>query len=489
MRFGSEAEVGGATRARSVSPQVARLFGMGTPGETVRGGEHEPEHGPGRERAQRGQGEERERGRAGDRAAVGPWRWPRRRSLVLDVALAMASGVECLVEGAAFGQRAGVPPVVASALGLMAGSLLLVRRRWPAAVVLVAVAVTPAQVGVLLSVVGLYTLAASQVPRRITAVLGGMMAAGTMIVAFLGMHRDLRAGSYHSQPIALVSLYSVLVAVGATAPPVLLGLYVGARRRLVESLRERADGLERELGLLAEKAAERAERARMEERTRIAREMHDVVAHRVSLMVVHASVVRAMAPRDPQRAAEGAELIGDMGRQALQELRAMLGVLRTHGSGTPPPAPAASSPAPAVSLSGAEADGPGLPELDGLIEQSRTAGVPVDFTVEGERRSLASRVEATVYRVVQEALTNVHKHAPGAKTRVRLAYRDDEVAVLVQNGPCDGALDALRLPSGGNGLLGMRERVTGLGGGFAAGPTDDGGFRVSAMLPAAPPAV
>jgi signal transduction histidine kinase len=110
----------------------------------------------------------------------------------------------------------------------------------------------------------------------------------------------------------------------------------------------------------------------------------------------------------------------------------------------------------------------------------------VDFTVEGARRQVAARVETTVYRVVQEALTNVHKHAPGAKTQVRLAYRADEVAVLVLNGPVDGASagPSLRLPSGGNGLIGMKERVAALGGGFAAGATRDGGFRVSALVPA-----
>lgn len=404
--------------------------------------------------------------------------------MVLDASLAAASGTECLIEGMAFARKVGMVPVVAGLLGLTVGVSLLLRRRFPVQVVLIGIAVTVAQTGLLLSVVGLYTLAASQVPRRTTAVLGGMMAAGTMIVTFLETHGDLRAGvaGAHHAPLIIVSLTSLLAAVGVTAPPVLLGLYVGARRRLVESLRERADGLERELRLLAEQAAERAERARMEERTRIAREMHDVVAHRVSLMVVHASAVRAVAARDPRKAAEGAELVGEMGREALRELREMLGVLRTDDGaptgGTVPRAPAL----PSVRAAAA-AESPGLSDLPGLIEESRAAGVPVDFLVEGDGRALEPRAEAAVYRVVQEALTNVHKHAPGARTRVRLAYRDREIAVLVQNAPSDGASDAPRLPSGGNGLRGMRERVTGLGGGLAAGATDEGGFRVSALLP------
>ncbi|MFD3455356.1 sensor histidine kinase [Streptomyces sp. NPDC058691] len=413
------------------------------------------------------------------RGAAGPWWWARRRSMVLDVVLAAVSALECLVEGVAFAQKTGVSPVVAGVFGLLVGSVLVLRRRWPVAVVLVSIAITPAQMGILLSVVGLYTLAASDVPRRIIAVLSGMTMLGTLIVTFLQMHGDLSSGTYHA-PLAAVALTSVLAAIGVTAPPVLLGLYAGARRRLVESLRERADGLERELSLLAEKASERAERARMEERTRIAREMHDVVAHRVSLMVVHAAALQAIAVKDPEKASASAQLLGDMGRQALNELREMLGVLRT----VPGPAvPAVTAPVVEPATAVPDDSGPCLAELHALVEESRSAGMRVEFTVEGTERSLAAPVETTVYRVVQEALTNVHKHAPGARARIRLAYREAEIAVLVQNGPSGGA-PAIALPSGGNGLIGMRERVTALGGGFAAGTTADGGFRVSALLPA-----
>lgn len=405
--------------------------------------------------------------------------------MVLDVVLAGVSALECLVEGVAFAEKTGVSPVVAGAFGLLVGSLLVLRRRWPVAVVLVSIAVTPAQMGILLSVVGLYTLAASDVPRRIIAVLSGMTMLGTLIVTFLQMHGDLSSGTYRA-PLAAVALTSVLAALGVTAPPVLLGLYAGARRRLVESLRERADGLERELSLLAEKASERAERARMEERTRIAREMHDVVAHRVSLMVVHAAALQSIAVKDPQKASASAQLLGDMGRQALNELREMLGVLRTvPGPAVPAVTALVVEPAPAeVSAIPDDSDdsGPCLAELHGLVEESRAAGMYVEFTVEGTERRLAARLEITVYRVVQEALTNVHKHAPGARARIRLAYREAEIAVLVQNGPSDGA-PAIALPSGGNGLIGMKERVTALGGGFAAGVTGEGGFRVSALLP------
>ncbi|WP_405729054.1 histidine kinase [Streptomyces sp. NBC_01537] len=405
------------------------------------------------------------------------WWWPRRRSVVLDAVLAAISAVECLIEGVYFAERTGVSVGVTSLFGLLVGAALLFRRRWPVAVVLLSIAVTPAQMGVLLGMVGLYTLAASDVPRRITAVLVGMSVAGTLIATFL------KTGQGYDGSLAATVVTSVLAAVGVNAPPVLLGMYVGARRRLVESLRERADGLERELSLLAEKASERAERARMEERTRIAREMHDVVAHRVSLMVVHAAALEAVALKDPQKAAVNAGMLGDMGRQALNELRQMLGVLRTPPVSTPVPV---SAPLLALGDGGGvdgDDDGPCLEELEVLVEESRAVGMSVDFTVEGAKRPVAALVQTTVYRVVQEALTNVHKHAPGAKAQVRLAYREDEVAVLVLNGPPDGGSD-VRLPSGGNGLLGMRERVTALGGGFAAGATGEGGFRVSALVPA-----
>ncbi|MCZ2525650.1 sensor histidine kinase [Streptomyces sp. HB2AG] len=507
--------------------------------------------------------------RDGPRRGTGPLWWPRTRGLVLDAVLAAASAAECVAEGIDFADRTGMPALPVALLGLMAGATLLLRRRWPVVVVLVALAVAPAQMGSLLAVVGLYTVAASDVPRRVTAVLAGLTVVGTLLVAIFELQRDF-AGDGYRPSMLLILFISSLMALGMTAPPVLLGLYVGARRRLVESLRERADGLERELLLLADKATERAERARIEERTRIAREMHDVVAHRVSLMVVHAGALQSVALRDPEKAVRSAQLLGDMGRQALDELREMLGVLRTHepaAPGTPGAVPggaetpvrpglsgesgvsgasvasgapgsvgtaekagrvgtaeapgaedlvavgralrasprrdapaaegrAARTAAPGHPGSGPAAgpDGPGpapgpgtgagagMGDIPTLVEESRAAGMRVEVSWEGEERVVGGPVGRTAYRVVQEALTNVHKHAAGADALVRVAYRTEEVAVLVQNGPSDGSPDA-GLPSGGNGLVGMRERVAALGGGFVAGPTQDGGFRVSAVIP------
>jgi signal transduction histidine kinase len=408
---------------------------------------------------------------------------------VFDVSLAVVSALECGAEGFPFARDAGIPVAAGVVFGLLAGSVLLVRRRWPIAVVLVSIAITPAQMGLVMGVVGLYTLAASELPRRIIGSLAGMSLVGTLIVTFVRTRQDMVQGDLDLGDW-FVPFAAITMSLGFTAPPVLLGLYVGARRRLMESLRERADSLERELQLLAERAEERAEWARNEERTRIAREMHDVVAHRVSLMVVHAAALQAVARKDPEKAVRNAALVGDMGRQALTELREMLGVLRSGGSERRERA--ASMPLAAVGVAAAAAasraaddEGPCLAEIEELVGQSAAAGMVVDLSVEGEARSYPPEVEQTAYRVVQEALTNVHKHAAGAKTYVRLAHRVSEIAMQVENEPPEAAASSARLPSGGNGLVGMKERVAALGGVFVSGPTDAGGFRVSAVIPAA----
>ena len=434
-----------------------------------------------------------------DAAGVQPvrrswWWWGRRRSVVLDVSLAVVSALECGLEGIGFAQQVSLPVPVGVLFGLVVGSVLLVRRKWPITVVLVSIAVTPAEMGYLMGIVGLYSLAASEVPRRFTAALAGMSTVAVYIVTMVRLRQDVAQADVDQQDFDpsgwYVPVVSLFMTLGLNAPPLLFGLYIGARRRLMESLRERADSLEQELSLLADRAEQRAQWARQEERTRIAREMHDVVAHRVSLMVVHAAALQAVALKDPQKAVKNAALVGDMGRQALTELREMLGVLREEAPAGPAALPlaavgraAAAAAEAAAEDGGVGGDGPCLDALEALVEQSRQAGVVVELLVMGEARPYGAEVEQTAYRVVQEALTNVHKHAAGAKVVVRLAHREAEVAMQVENGPSDASAADADLPSGGNGLVGMRERVTGLGGVFVSGPTDAGGFRVSAVLP------
>lgn len=200
---------------------------------------------------------------AGTGDGAGPWWWERWRGLLLDGGLALVSAVECAVEGVEFARNAALPEAVGVAFGALAGSVLLVRRMWPVAVVLVFIAVAPAQMGYLMGLVGLYTLAASEAPRRIIGALSGMAFAGVFIVWFVqATQSDMQGDGAVGGGDVFAPFLALTMAIGLTAPPVLLGLYVGARRRLMESLRERADSLERELQLLAERAEERAEWAR-----------------------------------------------------------------------------------------------------------------------------------------------------------------------------------------------------------------------------------
>ncbi|MFF1906973.1 sensor histidine kinase [Kitasatospora sp. NPDC058218] len=405
---------------------------------------------------------ERERGRSF-------WWWERRRSALLDIGLAALAALECAASAVAFlapRVHLGVVAIVGVALfGALAGATLVLRRRWPAVPVLVALVAMPGMLGVVLLTVSLYTLAETwEWPtrrRRVVALsaLAFAEAVGVMLVSML-TPSDL---TVEEPPLWGQVLLAVLVAVGLTVPPVVTGLYVGARRRLIESLKDRAHGLETELDLLAEQARERARRARLEERTRIAREMHDVVAHRVSLMVVHAGALERIVAKDPEKAAQSAKLMGEVGRQALNELREILGVLRMSDD------------------TAAEPDS--LVALPRLVDQSRAAGMAVTLTVSGSRQEFTTEAEQTAYRVVQEGLTNAHKHAGGAQVSVLLAYAPNGVRVSVVNACPGGERTAAALPSGGNGLVGMRERVVALGGTFSAGPESDGGFRVEAVLP------
>ncbi|MGY1440054.1 sensor histidine kinase [Streptomyces reniochalinae] len=273
--------------------------------------------------------------------------------------------------------------------------------------------------------------------------------------------------------------------------PLLLGLYVGQRRAVVAGLVERAERAEREQRLVAEAA-------RAQERRRIAGEMHDIVSHQVSLIVVHANALSAVS-HDPEVAHETAGIIQTAGRRALTELREMLGVLRNGpASAATEAAPAGSDPAQSEAEAAAHARtapseqwrAPGaiVDRITELTDSSRNAGLPVALCIEGAPQALAEPVARAVHRVVQEALTNVHKHAPGATTQVRLAFTPESVRVRVVNGlperpagPAGGAL----LPSGGHGLIGLSERVQLAGGTIESGPTGEGGFLIEAALPTA----
>ncbi|MQA02344.1 MAG: histidine kinase [Streptosporangiales bacterium] len=241
--------------------------------------------------------------------------------------------------------------------------------------------------------------------------------------------------------------------------PFLVGLWVRMRRQLVAGLRERAMHLERE-------RESRYEQARAEERARIAREMHDVVAHKVSLVVLQAGALAVSAP--DESTAEKATVIRSAGREALADLRHVLGVLRSP-SGTDQEREPQQT----------------LDDLDELLDRSRAAGVGVGRTDSGDIRPLPAAVDHTAYRIVQEALTNVGKHAGGVPTRVARQYSRDHVEVTVHN---ERPVRPVSSPPGsGLGLVGLRERARLLGGTLDAGRDADDGFTVHARLPVPEP--
>ncbi|MEV5241819.1 sensor histidine kinase [Streptomyces cinnamoneus] len=260
---------------------------------------------------------------------------------------------------------------------------------------------------------------------------------------------------------------SIMGIVFLTVPFVLawvLGDSVRTRRAYWAQLEERATRLEKE-------REQQAQIAVTAERARIARELHDVVAHNVSVMVVQADGAAYVLDGSPEQAKQALETISSTGRQALAEMRRLLGVLRTDDSGE----------------GGEYVPQPDVEQIGDLVEQVRGAGLPVDFKVEGAPRPLPSGVELTAYRIVQEALTNTRKHGgPDVGASVRLTYFDDGLGLLVEDDG-RGAQHELYEAGGadgmGHGLIGMRERVGMIGGTLDAGPRPGGGFRISVLLP------
>ncbi|GAA3430498.1 sensor histidine kinase [Kutzneria kofuensis] len=238
-----------------------------------------------------------------------------------------------------------------------------------------------------------------------------------------------------------------------------VGEFVGARRQLNAELLER-------LKLLEVERDQQARIAVAEERSRIARELHDVVAHAVSVMVVQADGASYALQSDPQMAQMALTTISDTGRQALGELRRLLGLMRNETQSETERLP--------------QPDTNALPQL---AEQVRTAGLPVTLTLRGDLNDLPAGVGLSVYRIVQEALTNSLKHAGGsASADVFVTRADDKIEVVVDDDGF-GTPRELSGMSGGNGLIGMRERAGVLGGSLEAGPRPGGGWRVHAVLP------
>lgn len=384
--------------------------------------------------------------------------WLRRHPRLVDLLWMLPLGAVSLVvrprwvEVPAQGLPHEIPLVAHIALTLVMCVPLVWRRRWPRVVFTVVclaafvqwLAAVNVTISDFASLVAMYTIAAQCVFRWSLAALLVCEAGMVMAVGRLALQPGPQEQWKSAIPFAVM--------IGAIW---LCGLYISTRRMYTQSLEERARRLERERDAQAEVAA-------AAERARIAREMHDVIAHSISVMVIQADGASYAVDTDTERARRAMRAIGDTGRQALMEMRRMLGVLR-EGDGKATLAPQ-----------------PGVEQLPDLVQQIRTAGLPVGYEVSGEPLPMPAGLALVVYRIVQEALTNVMKHAgPAAMAQVSLRYGDQSIEVRVR----DDGRGATISDGRGHGLVGMRERAAVYGGQVSAAPAAGGGFEVVARLP------
>jgi signal transduction histidine kinase len=373
-----------------------------------------------------------------------------RRSITLDVLVAaalLAAGQAEAWTGFQSTHRQGPAWAQALAYGV-AAALLVIRRVRPlqclllvCAVLILEFAVAGSPEGMALSLipaVAVYTVADREDRRRALYGLAAVLALG---VAWMAFDPLIVRPVQYGQASAWLSIWVIAWLLGA----------------LVRTRRLYSQGLARE-------REERALTAVAEERNRIARELHDVVGHSVSVMTVQASAVRRLMRPDHGKERAALETVEAAGREALTEMRRMVGVLRS-GDSPPDLAPP-----------------PTLEQLDRLVDNFRRAGLEVVLEAEGERVSVPPGLDLTAYRLVQEALTNTLRHAQATRAVIHVSYGDDCLAISVQD---DG-----RGPNGtppGTGLLGMRERVAVYGGTLSTGAAEGGGFELRAELPLAAP--
>ena len=392
---------------------------------------------------------------------------------LLDVAVALVLtgvGVMNLLETSIDQGGREVTPI-AVALVLLMNLPLVARRRYPSGT---------------LSVVGISTILFAATGPFTGFGLGVLYALYSLAV--YSDPRDSQRGIFYTMVGIALTFIGVLVNVPNVSLTWWVGelltawLMFGVAWVLGDLVRRRSEAV-RELRLrAAELEDERAENERLAveaERARIARELHDAVAHNVSVMVVQAGAARRTleagatvegadgadaAAAALTTAREGLAAIESTGRETLVEMRRMVGTLRPVEAEAYEPTPS-------------------LAALDGLLERVRAAGLAVDLAVEGEARQLPQGVDLSAYRVVQEALTNTLRHAHAASARVRLAYAADALTVEVTDDGRGAAAAMLETPHRGYGLVGMRERVGMIGGELVAGPRPGGGFEVRARLP------
>ncbi|MFI9624560.1 sensor histidine kinase [Streptomyces sp. NPDC052042] len=281
-------------------------------------------------------------------------------------------------------------------------------------------------------------------PRRTVASVWAVTTAAGLVLQLINPHRSNGSAT-------LLSIFGAVVAV--------IGALIGA------VIRERGIARQRlvEQEIISE--AERARRTLLEERARIARELHDVVAHHMSVITVQADSAPYRISGLPEEAREEFGAIAASARESLTEMRRLLAVLRSDGT------------------DGERAPQPGLDRVQQLVEATVRTGLPAELSLAADLPDLPQAVDLSAYRIVQEALANVVRHAPGARTRVSVASDGEHLTVLVVNGPAQQAGSPLETTGTGNGLVGMRERVRLTDGTLDTGPLPDGGYRVAARLP------
>jgi signal transduction histidine kinase len=383
------------------------------------------------------------------------WRWrPGRVWKVLGAAIwvVLAGGFT----GGAIGQMAagmGVPGSVAAALGLVQATPLVLAGRWPLAAWRVMV------VGLL---AGVFALSGQHQfwPWPVTSWLA-MVAVLIQVAA--GYPRSIAVGAG-----VVTALGAVLPAVVFARMPFWFALILWAIIALVLVLADALTGRYAAEASLAEQTALRqrdlARQAVLEERTRIARELHDVVAHHMSVVALQAEAAPYKLADLSPAAKQAFEVLRDAAREALAETRRVVGLLRDDDEAAE------------------RLPQPGLDRLDELLDRARDAGLVVESRVIGVPRPIPAGVDLSAYRIAQEALSNAARYAPGSTVRAEIRYAADRLTVRVAD---DGAKSGVVVsdPGGGHGLVGMRERVTMLGGSLSAAPVADGGFEVTAELP------
>lgn len=366
---------------------------------------------------------------------------------------------------------------------LLAQSMLLtLRRRLPllclALVAAAQVALAPVLPPLMsfqapATLVAAYTVGA-YLPRRAALGYAGAAAVAQTLLGFVltgPLPEDLPGTGSAATQLWTGLLSAVVAYVGAA----LVGVYVGTRRELETQLRERVEQAEREREALAARAV-------LEERGRMARELHDVAAHHLSGIVVQAAAAERLVTTDPDRARESLRWIRTQGRSTLDDLRLVVGLLR---SGDRP------------DVRDGDAPQPTLEELPELLALARSAGTDVRHEVRGEPRDLPPNAQRTVYRVLQESLANARRHAPGRPVTVLVDHRPAEVVVTVRNRlAMSGGVSGDRPPADrdgpghgatpGHGLIGMTERAALVGGTVRSGPTPDGAWLVRLTVPADP---